>query len=77
MKFQLTLLVVLLLAGCASPAEDYVRAEDAAWAEYDPYLDKWVDQEVSFTKDKKEAMHLLNEGRRARVRHAIAAIGSK
>lgn len=78
-KFMLLSLVVLVaFTGCSSPAADYVRAEKAAWDEFDRNgnLDRWVDQEPTFSDDAKDALHQLNVGRRARVAHAIAAIGS-
>lgn len=65
----------LLLSGCASPAKDYVEAEAAAWAEFDPYLDSWIDAH-EFSKDKaansrkRDALHQLNVARRARIKHA-------
>lgn len=71
MKYALV--AMLLIAGCASPAEDYIRADAAAWAQYDPFIDSWVDKS-DFSADKKDALHQLNVGRRARINHAIAAI---
>lgn len=86
-----TILVLLLLtAGCASPAADYIRADKAAWDVYDhaydasghpalvgpTLIDRWIDQEPTFSLDLKDAMHQLNVARRARVNHAIAAVGS-
>ena len=64
------------ILGCASPAADYVRAEKAAWDVYDPYLSGWVDQDPRFDLDTKAAFHALDVGRKARVAHAIAAVGS-
>jgi uncharacterized lipoprotein YajG len=73
---RLILVAVLLLPGCAGPAADYVRAEAAAWAEFDPYLDGWVEKDPALSSEKKDALHQLNVARRARVRHAIAQIES-
>lgn len=67
------LLAFMFFAGCASPAEDYVRAEAAAWAQIDPSLDGWIDAESSFKPEKKDALHQLNAARRARVKHALEA----
>jgi len=74
---------ILLITGCASPAADYVRADKATWDQYDtitpsgkPLIDAWVDSEASFSADKKDAFHQLNTARRARVDHAIAAVGT-
>lgn len=71
-------LALVFVAGCASPAEDYVRADAAAWAPFDAngWLDSKIDAESSFSAGKKDALHQLNAARRARVSHAIAAIGS-
>ena len=66
------------LVGCASPAEDYIRADAAAWVPFDDggWLDAKIDAEPAFSADKKTALHMLNAGRRARIAHAIAALGS-
>ena len=72
------ILLGLLLAGCASPAEDYIRADAAAWAPFDQsgWLDFKIDAEPSFSDAKKDALHQLNVARRARIAHAIASIES-
>lgn len=75
-------LLLVVLAGCASPAVDYVRADKVSWDQFDvplngkPLIDAWVDREPTFDADTKEAYHLLNTSRRARVAHAIAAVGT-
>lgn len=75
-------MLLVILAGCASPAADYVRADKVSWDQYDvplngkPLIDAWVDRESTFDDDTKEAYHLLNTSRRARVAHAIAAVGT-
>lgn len=76
------LVCCLLMVGCATPAEDYVRADAAAWRYYDQegLLDKWIDQaEVrgEITKGRASALRRLNEGRRARVAHALASFDKK
>ena len=71
------LMAVLLVSavGCASPAASYVKAEAHAWAEFDPYLDAWIDAETKLKAEEKDALHQLNVGRRARVSHAMAEVG--
>jgi hypothetical protein len=73
------LLLALVLVGCPSPARDYVLADAAAWKHYDEggWLDRKIDEESSWDKDKKTALHKLNEGRRARISHAIAEVSTK
>ena len=77
---RLALVAILAFSGCASPAEDYVRAEAGAWAQLDepydasgkPRLDAWIDGDSALSPEKKDALHQLNAGRRARVSHALS-----
>jgi len=79
------LLVAFILAGCASPAEDYIRADAAAWQWLDePYdashphrIDAYVDSDAAISSDVKDAIHQLMDGRRARVAHALAGLDKK
>ena len=73
-KFILAVCLVSA-GGCASPAASYVKAEAHAWAEFDPFLDRWVDAEPSLTAEQKDALHQLNVGRRARVSRGLAGAG--
>jgi hypothetical protein len=70
------LVLALALAGCAGPTYDYVHAEADAWGVFDPYLDKWIDSDASISPDKRDAMHEVNKGRKARVAHAISQVDS-
>lgn len=77
------LLLLALLSGCASPAEDYIRADAATWAQFDrstpagvPWIDAAVDADPTLSPEHKDALHQLSTSRRARVSHAVAAIGS-
>lgn len=70
MKYMI--LALALMGGCASPAADYVSAEAAAWQQIDDKLDGWIESEPSYDAPKKDALHQLNVGRRARVSHALA-----
>lgn len=73
------LLVILFLAGCSSPAEDYVRADQHTWEVFDKdaWLDQAIDADTKMSVDRKDALHQLNVARRARIEHAVAAIGSQ
>ena len=73
----LVLLVAVLCAGCATPSEKYVRADAAAWAQYDKAgrLDTWIAEAVKrgeLTQAQADDLGKLNDGRRARIRHALA-----
>ena len=67
------ILVLAFMAGCSSPAQTYVEADAAARAPYDQdhRLDSWVDSS-SLSPEEKDALHQLNDARRARVAHALA-----
>lgn len=73
MKRLACFVVLLALVGCVAPADDYVNADAAAWAPFDAdgWLDAQIDKEEKFTPKKKDALHELNVGRRARIRHAL------
>jgi len=75
---KIMFIVALATIGCASPAKDYVLAEQSAWAQFDKggMLDRWIDQDATLSHDVKDALHQLNVGRRARIAHAVAAVNS-
>lgn len=81
MKKFLTV-VFLVAIGCASPAADYIKADQGTWAQFDtpvggkPLIDSWIDNDPRLSDDKKDAFHQLNVSRRARITHAVAAINS-
>lgn len=71
----LSFLMVLFLSGCPGlPNEEYVQADAKAWEYFDPYIDDWIDGEPKLKKVEKMALHSINDGRRARIRHQLEAI---
>jgi hypothetical protein len=68
-------LILILGAGCATPAQEYVQADAAAWARFDVdgRIDSWIDSSA-LDADEKDSLHQLNVARRARIAHALAEL---
>lgn len=76
MKIKLAILAALLLVSACSMNKEWVQQDRDTFATLDDNgLDRWIDNDPTLSKDKKEALHILNDARRARIKRGCEAVG--
>lgn len=77
MKFKITVAVLMLVSlSACSMNKEWVQQDRDTFATLDNNgLDRWIDNDPTLSKDKKEALHILNDARRARIKRGCEAVG--